>query len=248
MVPSNPTFPHLPISRVAIPSTPLTNAALAYSRKLTSPSTVNHCLRSVAFALILARKLPPYASADPETLTLAVLMHDLGWAQDASKSLLSTDKRFEVDGANLARDFIGNAEIANHASGWDEHRLQLVWDAIALHTTPSIAAHKQPVVALVSLGVLADFTGPNHPTGTISVDEYKEVVATFPRLDFREELPKILCGLCVDKPQTTYDNFVGDFGLAGLQGAELETFKAGKEKNGTAALLLGGLQACEQYE
>jgi hypothetical protein len=233
----------LPICNVTIPSTPLVEAALAYTRQHTSPSTVNHCLRSTAFALLLARKLPPFANVDAETVALSTIMHDMGWAVGASKALLSTDKRFEVDGANLARDF-----IASQANSWDAHRLQLVWDGIALHTTPSIALHKQPEVAITAMGILGDFLGPHHPTGAISVPEFQEVVAAFPRLQFREELPSTLCGLCVDKPEATYDSFVADFGARFLEGQQRETYLAGREKASSTNMLLGGLEACMQYE
>src|SRR5271170_2512612 len=146
---SPPHFPPLPTSSITIPSTPLTLSALAYSRTHISPSTLNHCLRSTAFALLIARKLPPYNATNPETITLSTLLHDMGWA--TTKALLSKDKRFEVDGANIARDFLTAkfAEGQHYSVPGDEpHRTQLIWDAIALHTTPSIALHKQPEVAV----------------------------------------------------------------------------------------------------
>jgi len=43
----------------------------------------------------------------------------------------SADKRFEVDGANVARDFLRSHGIA-------ERDIGTVWTAIALHTTPGI--------------------------------------------------------------------------------------------------------------
>lgn len=239
---SSPPFPPLPVSGVTIPSTPLTTSALSYAREHTSPSTVNHSLRSAAFALILASKIPPYRAADAEAIVLSCVLHDLGWAIGDSKALLSKDKRFEVDGADLAREF------ARTHSKYDEGKLQEVWDAIALHTTPSIALHKQPVVAVTSMGILADFTGPHHPSGLLSVAEYREVVGAFPRLAFREELPQTMCGLCRDKPATTFDNFVGEFGAELLPGAEGESYRAEREKHNARKMLLGGLEATKQYE
>ena len=46
----------------------------------------------------------------------------------------SPHHRFEVDGANAARDFL-------RANGIDEGLAGVVWDAIALHTTPEIPWH-----------------------------------------------------------------------------------------------------------
>lgn len=71
-------------------------------------------------------------------------------------SFVSNDKLFEVDGAQGARDFIRTAS----GGGWDEHRLQLVWDAIALHTNPLISSYKQPEVMYTSAGTFAELFGP----------------------------------------------------------------------------------------
>lgn len=237
-------FPPMPISGITIPSTALILAALEYTKSHTSPTTVNHCLRSAAFAIIIARKHPAYSGIDLETITLSTILHDMGWA--TTKSLLSEDKRFEVDGANLAREFLQRemTKTGGHSQTHDDQWLQLIWDAVALHTTPSIALYKQPEVAVTSFGILGDFLGPNHPTGMITVDEYKEVVRAFPRLDFREELPQIMCGLCETKPGATYDNFVGDFGIKlGVEG-----YKEKWEKNQMIDVLIGGLDGCKQYE
>ena len=45
--------------------------------------------------------------------------------------VISNENRFEVDGANAARAFLKREA---NSQDWDKHRLQLVWDAIALHT------------------------------------------------------------------------------------------------------------------
>lgn len=141
-------------------------------------------------------------------------MHDLGWATD--KTLLSKDKRFEVDGANMARTYLEEVKLS---VGWDKHRTQLMWDAIALHTTPSFALHKEPEVMLAHIGIMADFMGPDYPGYPITVEENKEIVDAFPRLGFKEKFLDIMCGLCALKPGTTYDNFVGDYGAEyGLDG------------------------------
>jgi hypothetical protein len=43
-------------------------------------------------------------------------------------------------------------------------------------------------------------------------DEYNAVVKEFPRLELMANLKKVMCHLCVTKPQTTYDNTVGEWG------------------------------------
>jgi len=245
-------FPALPVSQVTIPSNPLIIKAYEYVKEHTSLSTLNHCLRSTAFALIILRKFQPLAAAasqlDTELVVLSIMMHDLGWA--TTKSLLSTDKRFEVDGANLARKLV---QSSTTEETWDKHRVQLMWDAIALHTTPSLAHHKEPEVFLAQLGIMGDFFGPNIelPGGVISIDEYKEVVTAFPRAGFKEELIGIMCGLCRDKRETTFDNFVSQFGVVGGydgQGTGKEEYQRDLEKHSLYPMLMSGLDACKQYE
>lgn len=248
---SGSPFPEFPVSKITIPWNPLVKKAYEYTQEHTSLPTLNHCLRSTVFALIIVRKFPPLVAAGPEldleAVVLSVLMHDLGWA--TTKSLLSTDKRFEVDGANLARSLIQSSV----SEAWDKHRLQLVWDTIALHATPSIAHHKEPEVFLGQLGIMGDFFGPHIPIpgGLITVDEYKEVVRAFPRAGFKEDMISVMCGLCRDKKETTFDNYVCDFGLnEGYdgKGTGKEEYRAAFEKSKVRDMMFAGLAACEQYE
>jgi HD domain len=177
------TFPSLPISGVTLPDTPLTRSALSYSKQHTSPATVSHCLRSSAFALLIARKLS--LPVTPEVLVLSTLLHDLGWA--TTRSLLSKDKRFEVDGANLAKAFLSESSEGKALD------LNQIWTAIAMHTTVSITLeHPDPNIAATCFGIGADFAGPNLPGGLIGVEEYKEIVGAFPRLGFASELVSVL--------------------------------------------------------
>lgn len=99
-------------------------------------------MRSWLLGFIIAAKIPELQGRDLEAHAIAAILHDLGWAETGD--LVTEDKRFEVDGANAARDF-----LEKEAGDWNKHRLQLVWDAIALHTTPSIAVSFFP--SLLSL-------------------------------------------------------------------------------------------------
>ncbi|KAI1278564.1 metal dependent phosphohydrolase [Xylaria sp. FL0933] len=219
-------FPDLPISGLTFPHSPITTAAFAHTKKYTTEAIYNHCARSACFALLLIKKLAPLAALnpDPETVVLACVLHDMGWSFD--KALLSSFKRFEIDGADHARGFIGGYE-GEGKEMWDRARVQRVWDAIVLHSTFSLAPFGSAEVAAVSLGVMADFQGPRFaadswgdpakrvdtPGAVITVDEFREVMAAFPYVSFGEERAKeIFCGLCRDKPATTFDNFVSGFG------------------------------------
>ena len=84
-------------------------------------------------------------------------------------------ERFEVDSANAARDFLRHHDI-------DEASIEVVWDAIALHTTPGIPKSiKSQKVALVTAGVDMDVLG----IGYLDVpDAHREaVINAHPRGD-----------------------------------------------------------------
>lgn len=214
---SNSNFPlkHTSLERhnIAFPDDAFLLAALQYTKQHTSPTTVSHCLRSAAFTLLAISKVLPFANADKKLVVLACLMHDLGWqGRSATNGMISKDKRFEVDGAEAARAWMRGNIPADSGVTWGPRDEQLLWDAIALHTTPSISKYKEVEVAVVGLGIAADFLGHKMPGGLFTFDEQKDIVAVFPRLGFADELVHIMCGLCRDKPGTTYDNFVSEFG------------------------------------
>ena len=209
------------IAGITVPDTPLITKALAYARSLMDDQGYNHIIRSWLTGMAIISHLPTSmtASIDLEAFAIANLLHDLGWA--ITGDVVSTDKRFEVDGANAARDFI-QREVEG-SQGWDAHRLQLVWDAIALHTTPSIARFKQPEVVFTSLGIFAELAGPAvAPEGALSQAEFDGIAAEFPRANLKEYIRETMCRLCRTKPETTYDNFVGSYGERFLEGFSLK--------------------------
>ena len=187
---------------------------------------------------------------------LALLMHDLGWA--TTKELLSKDKRFEVDGAELAVKFVQDHihEVSGGEKEWDKQRLEDLWTAIALHTSPTIVSHHpNPLHGLVGLSIVADFFGPNLPPplgkGIITVDEYKAIVKAFPREHFKDNLIEVFCGLCREKEETTFDNFASAFGQKfGLdgKGAGREEFVKKCEERNFADWFMAGLDGCAEIE
>ncbi|KPI45696.1 uncharacterized protein AB675_914 [Cyphellophora attinorum] len=215
---ANTTLPTAPIAGITFPITPLTKSALAHIQTKNIPSTVNHTVRSAIFALIIASKHPGLSTVDHEAVATAILLHDLGWSKDPD--CRSRDKRFEVDGAIAAKNWLASSVEAKNAAavGGD---LNAIWYAIALHTTPSVSLHSpDPVVVATALGIVADFLGPHTPGGLITEEEFKEVLAAYPRVGFKEDMLEIMCGLCREKPETTFDNFVGDIGRKWVEGYE----------------------------
>jgi hypothetical protein len=182
---------------VGAPDSKIVRQAQDFAREASEPYLFNHVMRSWLFAAVLAKsaKAPP----DPELLAMATLLHDLGLTE---RHATDTD-RFEVDGANAARDFLQS----HHFSGSD---LQLVWDAIALHSTRSIALHKEPVVAFCHHGVQVDISGVQFDHIDVAVRQ--QILQEYPRLSLKSQLTNCLCAVIRRKPATTYDNFIRDFG------------------------------------
>lgn len=189
-----------------------------YARSHLCDMAYFHVIRSWLFAFAIASKIPSLASRDLELHSIAAILHDLGW--QGKTAPISKDKRFEVDGANAAREFI---EKEGKAGEWNRHRKQLLWDAIALHSTPSIAWEKEPEVVACSYGISADISNPDVSYEKILTwEEWKSVVQQYPRLGLKEGIKDMMCWLCETKPQTTYDNFVGQYGERFVEGYNLQ--------------------------
>ena len=101
----------------------------------------------------LAHAARPDQEYDDELLFLACVLHDIGLTPDGGG-----EQRFEVDGADAAVRFLA-------ARGLSEERAEIVWDAIALHTSIGIANRKRPEVALAYAGIGID---PASPGGLVT--------------------------------------------------------------------------------
>ena len=135
---------------------------------------------------------------DPELLYAGAMFHDMGLMPACS----SADKRFEVDSANTARDFLRRRGIG-------ENDIQTVWTAVALHTTPGIPQYMHPVIALVTAGVEMDVLG-------IAFAEFIEaereaVIRAHPRpRRFKEEIIQAFYDGFHRRPETTFGNVNAD--------------------------------------
>src|SRR5262249_51729189 len=140
-------------------------------------------------------------SVDLELLWLGALFHDLG----LTSAYRSPDHRFEIDSANAARDFL-------HARGIDDATAGIVWDAIALHTTPEGPGHKRPEIALVTGGVEADVLGDG--LDEVPAADREAVLAAYPRIDFKRGIVQAFLDGFGYKPATTFGTMNDDV-LAG---------------------------------
>jgi hypothetical protein len=193
------TMPRRTIAGVEVVDTPIVRDAHDYALNHSSEFVYKHIMRSWLFgAIIIEQNETLRNTVDLEVHAIAALLHDLGWDQTPGSPFVSEDKRFEVDGAIAAREFIQNNQ---HGQEWDERRVQLVWDSIALHTQPSISNYKEQEVVTTGNGILSDFYGPELG---ITKEEYSAVLSEFPNNDMRDGFNNTVIWLCQSKPATTY--------------------------------------------
>jgi hypothetical protein len=184
------------ISGVKIPDSKLAQEAAELVRQYEDEMLFNHSVRVYVFGAIkgIRQKL----KFDPELLYIAALFHDLGLADHYH----TETKRFEVDGADAARDFL-------RARGVAQPNADLVWEAIELHTTPGIPRYMRPEIALTNAGVLVDVVGIGYDDYT--PEQRDQVMAGFPRGDFKNKFLQIQTCSALKKPQTTFGTVNFDY-------------------------------------
>lgn len=184
------------IAGVLVPNTPAISRAIEFARARSEPYLFNHAMRSWLFASIIAQRMQTVH--DGEVLAVATILHDVGLADEFNGPL-----RFEVEGANAARTFARDQDF-------DDRRAQLIWDTVALNSTPSIALHKEAEVALSTMGIGLDWGGWGYET--LSETEVAAIIEEFPRLEMKKQFTHAVCRIVETRPDTTYDNFARDFG------------------------------------
>ena len=184
------------IEGISIPDSKLAREVTELVRDTESPLLFNHSSRVYYFGALAGNHHG--LKFDPELLYTGAMFHDMGLTHQHS----SHNERFEVDGANAARDFLRRHGIA-------QQDIDIVWTAIALHTTPGIPQHMHPVIALLTAGVEMDVLGIGH--AEYSNDEREAVVHAHPRTaHFKEDIIQAFYDGIKHKPETTFGNVKAD--------------------------------------
>ncbi|MDH6455827.1 hypothetical protein M2156_008463 [Streptomyces sp. SAI-149] len=184
------------IAGVEIPGTSAVAEATEFLRKRTNPLIFHHSRRVFLFGSLHARArgLRP----DPELLYVSAMFHDVGLLipfRDAPQ------QRFELDGADHAQKFLLERGFSRQAS-------EVVWRAIALHTTPGVPGRMEPEVAATNYGVLTDAIG--WELDGMGRDRTDEIIAVHPRGDFKKEFLQAFVDGLKDRPDTTYGTVNAD--------------------------------------
>jgi len=201
------------IAGVSVADSPLITAVIEYARRLSEPYLFNHAIRSWLFAETIGRMKG--IDYDHEIVAIGTVLHDIGLTAS-----VSGPNRFEVNGADVALSFIKGDRRS-------DRRAQLIWDLVALNSTPSLALHKEPEVAVGTMGIGLDYGG--FGIETLPADDVERIVKAFPRLNMKQRFTKTCSQLVTARPETSHDNFLRDFG---------ERFVPGYKAVSTVDLLL----------
>jgi HD domain len=180
----------LSILTVGAPDSKIAREATDLARRVYPPFLFNHCLRTFWLADRLAASGLRF---DREIVYIAAMLHDVGVLEPYDHG-----RWFEVDGAQAARDF-----LTEHI--YPTEKVEVVWDAIALHTTTQIASYKAPEVALINLGAAADAVGLR--IADLDLVFVRELIEEFPRLDFPDKWRQTLIEYVRRKPSRVVSPF-----------------------------------------
>jgi HD superfamily phosphodiesterase len=183
------------VAGIVIPDTPLVREITEYIRDTEDELLFNHSRRVFLFGALQGhrRGLQP----DLELLYAGAMFHDIGLTGGYRTSML----RFEVDGANAARDF-----LLEH--GIDEAAARKVWLSIALHTTPNVPEFLEPEIALVTAGVETDVLGIGR--NDLSAEAIQAVTAAHPRPDFKNRILRAFTDGMKHRPRSTFGTMNAD--------------------------------------
>jgi hypothetical protein len=182
---------------VAIPDSQLAREVTQLIRDTEDELLFAHSARVYLWGALLGERRA--LTFDPELLYVAAMFHDFGLTSLYRESQL----RFEVDGANAARDFLRSHRIA-------EGDIDKVWNAVALHTTPGIPEHMHAEIALLQAGAGMDVAGRGFEHFT---DEQRDaVIAAYPReADFADKMIDAFYHGMKHRPGSTFGTFNDDF-------------------------------------
>ena len=181
---------------IRTPDSKLARDAAQVIRDAESDFLFQHSMRVYHWAVLAGKRKG--LTFDPELLYVAAMFHDYGLTAGCGESHL----RYDVDGANAARDFLRSHGISE-ADG------QRVWLAIALHTTNGISPHMEPTAALLAEAANMDLVGAGFDEFTAA--QRRVVEAAYPRPpQFAEGLLQALYDSLTHRPETTQGTGLAD--------------------------------------
>jgi hypothetical protein len=183
------------IAGVRIPDSALAREVTEAIRDTTNELIYHHSRRVFLFGSLQASAMG--LRPDAELLYVAAMFHDTGLVPPYR----GTAQRFEMDGADAARAFLADR-------GRSDADRDVVWAAIALHTTPEVPYKMDPVIAATTAGVETDVLGMRLAAlGDGAIDA---VTAAHPRPNFKTEILQAFTDGFRDRPATTFGTVNAD--------------------------------------
>jgi hypothetical protein len=185
------------VAGVLLPRTPLAAKAYELCRSSAPPFLLNHSMRTYVFGALQAEHdQHPF---DAESAFVAAALHDLGLLP----AFATKSGSFEIDGADRAERLVREA-------GGSAREAQRVWNAIVMHDMRyAMASHQSPEAMLVASGAGADVIGPDD--SSTSPARVREVLAAFPRLEFKTRFTTLLVEHCERKPEAQRATWLESF-------------------------------------
>jgi hypothetical protein len=162
-----PEFP-LAVAGVSLPRRRFAHYAANIARAALPAVVVRHAYRVFVFASLESKRAGIPVMAD--LLFVSAHFAHLGLSSNYARSL----QRYELDGADAAREFLDNEGVRHVHSA-------AVWDAISLHTTPGVPERMDGLTRLLAYGVRADLFGEG--VEILPHDIRSEILLAFPRGD-----------------------------------------------------------------
>jgi len=183
------------IAGITIPDSALARDAAERIHAEAGDLLFNHSSRVFLFGALKGRARG--LDVDLEQLYVSALFHDVG----LTAPYRGSQQRFEMDGADAARDF-----LLAHAQ--PRHVAETAWLAIALHTTPAIPTALAPEIALVTAGVETDVL--RLQLDEIDDRDRRAVVDAFPRENFRHGILAAFNDGMKHRPDSTFGTMNDD--------------------------------------
>lgn len=197
------------LTEITIPDSKLCQKATRLVEQVSSKYLCNHCMRTYFFGALLGQR--DSLKYDRELFYVAAILHDLGLTDT-----FRGEQRFEVEEADAAKKFV----LKN---GLSESQSEVVWDAIALHTSIGIASRKQPEIALVHLGASVDVLG--FELETLKPSTVEEILENYPRLNFKQDfLDLLLIDIKQKSPQAIAMTWMAEVGRSEITNFICPTF------------------------
>ena len=182
-------FAQVDFDAIQIPDSVMAQQALEYCTEASSLALLNHTQRTYFFASILAQQAG--AKLDAEFLYVASTLHDIGLTEKHNTSQ-QTYHCFAVEGGQAAEDF-----ACTH--GWSDAQGQRLNEAICLHLNLKIPA-EYAEAQYMTMGTSLDVVGLR--LGRIPADYLAEILAQYPRHNFKEELIAVMQPEYVNRPHS----------------------------------------------